>query len=272
MLAVAIPAVALNMEQFLDSIYNSSTGMAKVEMTQVASTIGFDVSEETALTNTVHPLFTMTHTTSGTAADNIGVGIDFIQEQDLGTTEIGGRLNVVASDITGATEDFDMMIMLMQGGATAAERWHIDSGGVVTQSASTAATNAVEDVLNIKHSTSGTEADGIGIGILFTQETGAVDEIIASIDAVATDVTGATEDGEIVFSTMTAGAAATEKLRIHDSGEVEFQKGIVPDAVTADPCGSGFPEGAIFYDTTGNVLCFCDGTNDLKISDGNACY
>lgn len=49
--------------------------------------------------------------------------------------------------------------------------------------------------------------------------------------------------------------------------------GLVPKFETGDPCaGSGYAEGAIFYNDTANVLCFCDGSNDLKVSDGSACF
>jgi hypothetical protein len=63
-----------------------------------------------------------------------------------------------------------------------------------------------------------------------------------------------------------------DAVNIASTGETSFSKGLIPDAVTSDPCGSGFPEGSIFYNTTGNIMCFCDGTNDLKISDGAACF
>jgi hypothetical protein len=230
------------------------------------------IDEPSTATNTVVDILTIGHSTSGTAANGIGTGVAFQTEDNGGAVQTGMTLDAVTTDATAASEDYDFVVSLMDGGTAAAERFRIDSGGIITQSAESAATNAVVDVLNIKHGTTGTEAAGIGIGILFTQETGAVDEIIASIDAVASDVTGASEDGEIVFSTMTAGAAATEKMRIHDTGEVEFQKGVLLDAVTADPCGSGYPEGSIFYNTTGNIVCYCDGTNDLDLTDGSACF
>ena len=40
---------------------------------------------------------------------------------------------------------------------------------------------------------------------------------------------------------------------------------------TADPCGS-LNEGTLFYNTTANVFCFCDGTNDLKVADNADCF
>jgi hypothetical protein len=232
------------------------------------------VDEPSSATNTVVDIFKISHSTSGTAANGIGTGLAFEGEDNGGAVQVGMTLDMVSTDVTAASEDYDFVLGLMDGGTASAERFRVDSGGIITQSAESAATNAVVDVLNIKHGTSGTEAAGIGIGILFTQETGAVDEILASIDVVASDVTGASEDGEIIFSTMTAGAAATEKMRIHDTGEVEFQKGVVMDFVTADPCtGAGFPEGSLFYNSTANILCYCSASNaDLKVADDAACF
>lgn len=64
----------------------------------------------------------------------------------------------------------------------------------------------------------------------------------------------------------------TPRLILEPTGEFKFQAGIVPDAVIADPCGSGYPEGTLFYNDTGNVLCFCNGTDDLKVHDNSACF
>ena len=40
---------------------------------------------------------------------------------------------------------------------------------------------------------------------------------------------------------------------------------------TSDPCDSS-RESGIFYNATKKVLCFCDGTNDLEVNDGTACF
>jgi len=48
--------------------------------------------------------------------------------------------------------------------------------------------------------------------------------------------------------------------------------GIVLGGETGDPCGT-LGEGAIFYNTTGNFMCYCDGTDDLKMNDNStACF
>lgn len=233
------------------------------------------VDEPSSATNTVVDIFKISHSTSGTAANGIGTGLAFEGEDDGGAVQVGMTLDMLSTDVTATSEDYDFVVGLMDGGTAAAERFRLDSGGVITQSANSAATNAVVDILSIKHNTSGTAANGLGSGVTFTVETAAAnDELLASIDVIASDVTDTSEDGEIIFSTMTAGAAATEKMRIHDSGEVEFQKGVVMDFVTADPCtGAGYPEGSLFYNSTANVLCYCSASNaDLKVADDSACF
>jgi hypothetical protein len=87
--------------------------------------------------------------------------------------------------------------------------------GAATHTINTAATNTVTNVLTLASQSSGTPAAGIGAGLAFIAETAAGnDETGAVIEAVTTDVTAASEDFDLVFKTMTAGAAADEKLRI----------------------------------------------------------
>ena len=81
-----------------------------------------------------------------------------------------------------------------------------------------ALTNIVQQILRLTHITSGTPANNIGIGIEFEQETATDNnEIIATIEAIADDVTPTGEDGAISLKTMVAGAAATEALRVDAS-------------------------------------------------------
>jgi len=48
--------------------------------------------------------------------------------------------------------------------------------------------------------------------------------------------------------------------------------GIVPAFVTADPCGT-MQEGSIFYNSTGNFMCYCSASSaDLKFVDDAACF
>ena len=56
------------------------------------------------------------------------------------------------------------------------------------------------------------------------------------------------------------------------TGVVTLSDFILLDGVTADPCDGATTEGALFWDTTGNKVCYCDGTNDLELADGSTCY
>ena len=78
-----------------------------------------------------------------------------------------------------------------------------------------ATTNAVIPVLRLQATSSGTPAAGIGVGQEFEVETAAGNnEIGATIEAIATDVTSSSEDFDVVIKTMAAGAAAAERFRI----------------------------------------------------------
>jgi hypothetical protein len=84
-----------------------------------------------------------------------------------------------------------------------------------------ATNNAVYNTLTIQHSTSGTPSAGIGTSVDFGVETSAGNnETIAAIEAVTTDVTSTSEDGDLVFKTMSGGSTATEKLRVTSDGRL----------------------------------------------------
>lgn len=100
-----------------------------------------------------------------------------------------------------------------------------------------AGTNTVLDVLRIDRQSSGTPAAGIGVGMEFAVETAAGNtEVGATIDAVTTDVTAASEDFDLVFKTMAAGAAAAERVRIASLGQIGLSGenyGIQGDVLTS---------------------------------------
>jgi hypothetical protein len=90
--------------------------------------------ESTGLTNTVQQAFRLSHITSGTPAAGIGVGMEFEVETAVGNNEIGGTLEVLTTDVTGASEDFDFVFKNMAGGAAASETFRIASTGIITAS------------------------------------------------------------------------------------------------------------------------------------------
>lgn len=108
-----------------------------------------------------------------------------------------------------------------------------------------AATNTVTDAFRVDSQSSGTPANGIGVGIEMAAETAAGNtEVGVTLDAVTTDVTAASEDFDFVVSTMAAGAAAAERLRVKSTGQVNVPTGGTyavngTDVLTATALGSG---------------------------------
>jgi len=82
-----------------------------------------------------------------------------------------------------------------------------------------ASTNSVINLLTLERTTSGTPAVGVGTGIALNTETSASNvETGALIESVSTDVTATSEDFDLRFSTMAAGAAAAERLIVNSDG------------------------------------------------------
>jgi hypothetical protein len=119
-------------EGILPGISSELGGTYAINIANTASTVGFDVSEETALTNTVNGTFKSTHTTTGTPAINIGNGNWFYQETTAGNTEKIMELNAVVTDETAATEDAKFSVELMAAGAASAQKFAVESDGVLT--------------------------------------------------------------------------------------------------------------------------------------------
>lgn len=146
------------------------------------------------------------------------------------------QIATIAGNVDTYTSDTNISGFLTfntnSGGTAVTEKMRISAAGnvgigttspaVLTHiQSTTATTNAVTDVLRLDSQSSGTPANGIGVGMEFAVETSAGNtEVGALIEAVVTDVTAASEDFDLRFSTMAAGAAAAERLRITSTGNV----------------------------------------------------
>lgn len=96
-------------------------------------------------------------------------------------------------------------------GTTVDRRFHVEEDS--------ATTDAVTYVGRFTRTSSGTPANGIGVGLEFEVETAAGNnEIGATIEAVATDVTNLSEDFALDLKVAAAGAAATTKIRLNGNG------------------------------------------------------
>ena len=117
----------------------------------------------------------------------------------------------------------------MTAGSAAAEVGRMTGAGAFSVTGGTTSaiedsgTTTVIDPLTVQRTSSGTPGVGIGAGIAYVVETAAGNnETGVTIDAVTTDVSSTTEDFDLVFNLMAAGATAAERLRIVSTGKVAF--------------------------------------------------
>lgn len=168
---VAVSQDELSWGGVLAKIYNSSNDTLQVSIVDQAQDL--DISEETALTNTVNNILTLTHTTSGSPAANIGVGVDYIQETSASNNETVLKLDAVIDDATAASEDASFSVKLMEAGAAAAEKFAIESTGVVT----------LDGAATLDNSTSATDLNITETTVTLTASGG----VTASADVTVTD-------------------------------------------------------------------------------------
>jgi hypothetical protein len=72
--------------------------------------------------NIVYPVSFAHHTLSGTPVIGSGTGVKFELETTNDNFEVGGQIDVVVQDITGAQEDFDMIFSTMIAGSAGVEK------------------------------------------------------------------------------------------------------------------------------------------------------
>jgi len=150
----------------------------------------------------------------------------------------------------------------------------LNIAGKTQISIDSAATNTVTPIMRLSSSSTGTPANGIGASLEFEVETTAGNlEIGATIEAVATDVTSTSEDFDLVFKTMAAGAAATEHMRIASTGNVginQAQSTNAPFDIFGDGTNcfvhfasdtSATIQGEFFASETFGAVRFGSGTN-----------
>jgi hypothetical protein len=183
---------------------------------------------------------TLSFVTSG--GNQILQGNSNVTVTDAGTGKIEFTVDAVeVADFTtaavvfnegGANQDFriegDTQVNLFVADASA-DRIGIGTAAPAVLAhivSTTATTNAVTQVLRLDSQSSGTPANGIGVGMQFVAETAAGNtEIGATIEAITTDVTATSEDFDLSFKTMAAGAAAAERARIKSTGDFQFNSG-----------------------------------------------
>ena len=123
------PGVALNGTEVFESVQSAVSVKLTADQIKTFTSDDPTLTIADAVTNVSSAAVKLQHTTSGTPANGIGVGVEFEVETSASNNEIGAIVEAVATDATAASEDFDLVVKLMTGGAAAAEVGRFTSDG-----------------------------------------------------------------------------------------------------------------------------------------------
>lgn len=167
----------------------------------------------------------------GTNAVGSNVYMNGDSQLDLGNGSLAGSDRWITA--TGSASAVSLNIQAKNNISSALTLIAGETGKVTATSHSFAATSVVSPFKVRTRSTTGVTA-GIGTGIALesaTQDSNANYEIGATIEAVTTDVTAGSEDFDLVFKTMSAGAAAVERVRISGTGTLQVSQSTLGSGV-----------------------------------------
>lgn len=102
---------------------NQATPSGSLEVASAAAQL--------AANNTVSQQLRLTKLTTGTPGAGIGVGIEAACQTAAANYEVGGTVELISTDLTDTSEDFDWSFKLMAAGAAAAEKFRILSTGTI---------------------------------------------------------------------------------------------------------------------------------------------
>ena len=178
---------------------------------------------DNATNNDVTTMLTLTHTTSGTAADGIGTAISFQSEAAAGTTQTTGGIHSILSNATNISSA--LYFTTRNNGGSLTERMRIDSAGnVIIGSGEASAT----PVGNTVRAPSATGTNIVGANLTITSGNG----------------TGTGGSGYIAFQTALAGTTGatantmTDRMRIDSAGNVGIGATSLTDKFTVAAANS----------------------------------
>jgi hypothetical protein len=202
-------------------------------------------------------------------ADQVGIATNGVERVEFGNSE--AAFNDGGADVDFRVEgDTNANLLFVDASADAVGIGTNAPAVLAHVQSTTATTNAVTQVLRLDSQSSGTPANGIGVGMQFSTETAAGNtEIGATIEAITTDVTATSEDFDLSFKTMAAGAAAAERARIKSTGDFQFNSGY-GSVATAYGCRAWVNfngTGTVAIRASGNVSSITDnGTGDYTVN------
>jgi hypothetical protein len=139
---------------------------------------------EDAVSNAVTNVITATHETTGTPVNGIGTSLTLATETADNNLEDGLVIESVSTDVTDASEDFDLVVKLMAGGVSA-EKFKITSAGVVTASGTTFGDAFVANPLSQFAATTSAQLAGV-----LSDETGTGVAVFATSPILVTPALG----------------------------------------------------------------------------------
>lgn len=202
----------LSDDGFLSTVksFNGEIGI-EIENSHASGSAGITV-KHTDTGNEIQYIVNSSGSYIATWSGNVSVGA-FANADAFIMTNLEGRVLVRSSGEVGIIDDFSTAILPTRKFQVS----HTD-----------AATNSVVPLVRYQLESSGTPAAGLGISQEFAVETSAGNvEIGATIDAVITDAGAGSEDFDLVFNAMAAGAAAAERFRIKGTNRLVSPSGQV---------------------------------------------
>jgi hypothetical protein len=177
-------------------------------------------------------------------------GINVTGQIDVSTdVNITGDLDV-GDDVTLSS---DGAIINFGAAPTDVTLTHVADTGL-TLNVENSTTNAVTDVLKLQAQSSGTPAVGIGTGIEFSTETASGTlETGGVVESVTTGLTPGSEEFDLIFKTMSSGAAAAERLKLNASGATVGNVNVNGNTVSST-------------DTNGDINLSPNGTGTVVIN------
>ena len=237
--------------------YNASTA-------SVPNTYTFTI-DDTTNASISYPI-RFGHTTSNTAAVGIGTGVQFITENAAGTAIAGAYIESVATNVTAASEAFNLVFKTMSAGATPVQALLINNTTHTVGVASTAQTINTQVSSNLTVTTGATGATSTGNTLLVAGGAGGITSGAGGVatfrggeattsgaggvatfrsgDAAGTNITGASTvilagngtgsggSGSIVFRTASAGSSGAaantmvDRFTIASNGSTTFSSNV----------------------------------------------